>query len=135
MPPSQLKRLKVSLREHGIVGPQKSRKNVKNVRKNINQERKVTRELALASIREQLNPFEYKPSQSRSKLETTSQNITKIPTGRPSTKKSYEEETVQLNPLNIFTNIINNLLTASRSLFRRAKAQKKGWGNRRQTFW
>ena len=49
MPPSQLKRLKASLREQGIVGPQKSKKQKKeNAQSGANKDKRVNRNAALA---------------------------------------------------------------------------------------
>ncbi|KAG9244464.1 nucleolar protein 14 [Calycina marina] len=61
MPPSQLKRLKASLREQGIVGPQKSKKQKKqNAQNGVGKDKRVHRTEALNAIRDQFNPFEYK---------------------------------------------------------------------------
>ncbi|KAL8761993.1 MAG: hypothetical protein Q9184_001940 [Pyrenodesmia sp. 2 TL-2023] len=59
MAPSQLKRLKISLREQGVTGPQKSKKQKKQASKNgAFTDSRVRRNVALAGIREQFNPFE-----------------------------------------------------------------------------
>lgn len=59
MPPSQLKRLKTSLREQGVTGPQKSKKQKKQASKNgAFRDSRIQRNAALAGIREQFNPFE-----------------------------------------------------------------------------
>ena len=72
MAPSQLKKLKASLRENGIVGQQKSKKTQRQARKNgISKDSRMQKTAALQSIREQFNPFEVKPA-SRSKHEVTS---------------------------------------------------------------
>lgn len=61
MPPSQLQRLKTSLREQGVVGPQKSKKQRKQASKNgALKESRIRRNAALQGIREQFNPFEVK---------------------------------------------------------------------------
>src|ERR1700710_500721 len=61
MPPSQLKRLKASLREQGIVGPQQSKKQKKqNAQDGVHKEKRVHRTEALNRIRDQFKPFEYK---------------------------------------------------------------------------
>ena len=63
MPPSQLKRLKASLRAEGIVGPQKSKKQKRNGKSDgNNQEQRIKRSVALAGIREAFNPFEVQPA-------------------------------------------------------------------------
>jgi len=72
MPPSQLKRLKASLREQGIVGPQKSKKQKKqNAKNGEGKEKRVHRTDALNTIRDQFNPFEYRWSKGP-KFEATS---------------------------------------------------------------
>jgi len=58
MPPSQLKRLKSSLREQGVTGPQKSKKQ----KKAAPSSRHADRNAALQQIRDSFNPFELKPS-------------------------------------------------------------------------
>lgn len=59
MPPSQLKRLKASLREKGVVGPQKSKKQKQQASKNGSaREGRIQRNAALQGIREQFNPFD-----------------------------------------------------------------------------
>ncbi|KAL2048758.1 hypothetical protein ABVK25_011010 [Lepraria finkii] len=61
MPPSQLQMLKTSLREQGVVGPQKSKKQRKQASKNgALKESRIRRNAALQGIREQFNPFEVK---------------------------------------------------------------------------
>jgi nucleolar protein 14 len=93
MPPSQLKRLKASLREQGITGPQKSKKQKKSQSKNADHhERKAS---ALASIRESFNPFEFKHLARPHKHEYVSaqaENAPKKILGRPGVTKSAGEE-------------------------------------------
>ena len=61
MPPSQLKALKASLRQQGIVGPQKSKKQKKqNAQDGTAKDKRIHRTEALNAIRDQFNPFEYK---------------------------------------------------------------------------
>lgn len=100
MPPSQLKRLKASLREQGIVGPQKSKKQKKQLAQNgDSNEKRVNRASTLVGIREQFNPFEVKTSARGPKFDVTSNKtlsgrITKSVAGRPGVKKSLGEENV-----------------------------------------
>ena len=59
MPPSQLRKLKSSLRETGVLGPQKSKKQKKQLSKNGGaRDGQMRRSAALANIREQSNPFD-----------------------------------------------------------------------------
>ncbi|KAK8219682.1 nucleolar complex protein 14 [Zalaria obscura] len=92
MPPSQLKRLKASLREQGITGPQKSKKEKKQSR-GQNADQRVQRHAALQSIRDSFNPFEIKAPQRPSKFATTSNRPNAGPAvGRPGVTKSMGEE-------------------------------------------
>jgi nucleolar protein 14 len=93
MPPSQLKRLKASLREQGVVGPQKSKKQKKNQRPNADQ--RAQRSVALASIREAGNPFDFKHLARPKKFEyaTNRPEDAKTVLGRPAVTKSLGEET------------------------------------------
>lgn len=104
MPPSQLKRLKASLREQGIVGPQKSKKQKKeNAQSGVSKDKRVNRNAALAGIREQFNPFEIKTSAKGPKFEVTNaRNVggaagTKSVKNRPGVAKGLGEENVR-NP-------------------------------------
>ncbi|KAK3648857.1 nucleolar complex protein 14 [Elasticomyces elasticus] len=63
MPPSQLKALKTSLREKGITAPSKSRKDKKNGPPTTTSGR--DRATALAKIRTEMNPYEYRHISSR----------------------------------------------------------------------
>jgi hypothetical protein len=96
MPPSQLKRLKASLREQGITGPQKSKKQRK---KGLSTEQKIKRNDALSTIRGGLNPFEVKfltrpPKNPIIDPRAPNGRITAI--GRPGASKSLAEERVSL---------------------------------------
>ncbi|KAF2146676.1 uncharacterized protein K452DRAFT_262696 [Aplosporella prunicola CBS 121167] len=95
MPPSQLKRLKASLREQGITGPQKSKKEKK--RQGHNADKRAQRNAALEGIRESFNPFEVKTASRPDKFESTSfQNArnksAKNLVARPGVTKSLGEE-------------------------------------------
>lgn len=94
MPPSQLKRLKASLREQGITGPQKSKKQKKSQSKNA--DHRAQKATALASIRESFNPFDFKHLARPKKFDYVSnqpENATKKILGRPGVTKSQGEET------------------------------------------
>ncbi|EON64171.1 hypothetical protein W97_03401 [Coniosporium apollinis CBS 100218] len=94
MPPSQLKRLKTSLREQGITGPQKSKKQKQRDRNGANADQRVQRTAALAGIRESFNPFEVKVLARPRKFETTTNRPThgRQAVGRPRVTKSLGEE-------------------------------------------
>ncbi|KHJ34986.1 putative nop14-like family protein [Erysiphe necator] len=93
MPPSQLKRLKLTLREQGIVGPQKTKKQRKKDALNgASKKSLLTREVALTDIREQFNPFEYKTCTPHQKFEAISQNTHKASVKRPGLVKSRDEQ-------------------------------------------
>ncbi|KAF1912599.1 nucleolar protein 14 [Ampelomyces quisqualis] len=92
MPPSQLKRLKASLREQGITGPQKSKKQKKSQNKNA--DARAQKHSALESIRESFNPFEFKHLARPKKFEYVSNNAAdnNRVLGRPGVTKSQGEE-------------------------------------------
>jgi nucleolar protein 14 len=102
MPPSQLKRLKASLREQGIVGPQKSKKQKKQIAQNgSSKDKRVNRTAALTGIREQFNPFEVKTSARGPKFDVTSNKtmggrVTKSVKARPGVTKGLGEENVSI---------------------------------------
>lgn len=104
MPPSQLKRLKASLREQGIVGPQQSKKQKKqNAQNGANKDKRVNRTAALHGIREQFNPFEVKTSARGPKFDVTNNRIlsgrvSKSVKGRPGVTKGLGEENVNNGP-------------------------------------
>ena len=99
MPSSQLKRLKSSLREQGIVGPQKSKKQKKKASKDGSfKEGRVQRNTALQGIREQFNPFEIR-APTRTKYEFANNkviggNAAKSIISRPGFTKGLGEEKV-----------------------------------------
>lgn len=65
MPASQLKRLKSSLREQGVTGPQKSKKQKQQQSSQKTSSDRNHRNAALQQIRDSFNPFELKASNSR----------------------------------------------------------------------
>jgi nucleolar protein 14 len=94
MPPSQLRRLKESLRKEGITGPQKSKKEKKQ---GLSTEQKIRRHAALHSIRESFNPFEVKHLSRPVKRDiTTPQTLkgagSKAVLGKPGVTKSLGEQ-------------------------------------------
>lgn len=101
MPPSQLKRLKSSLRETGVVGPQKSKKQKRQAIKNgLLKDGRIQRSSALQHIRDQFNPFEITPP-ARDKYAVTNNKtvggrVTKGSMGRPGVTKGLGEEKVWL---------------------------------------
>ncbi|AEO53967.1 hypothetical protein MYCTH_2295937 [Thermothelomyces thermophilus ATCC 42464] len=96
---SQLKRLKASLREQGIIGPQQSKK---QRRKNAEEQKarpdkRLQRVEALASIREQFNPFQFKTNARGPKFEVTTNKPANDKAamgikGRPGLSKAMGEE-------------------------------------------
>ncbi|KAK2601712.1 nucleolar complex protein 14 [Conoideocrella luteorostrata] len=96
---SQLKRLKASLREQGLTGPQKSKK---QRRKNAEEgkarnDKRLQRGAVLEGIREQFNPFDLKHAVRGPKFEVTSNRIAtgdaaKGIRGRPGVAKAVGEE-------------------------------------------
>ncbi|KIV90231.1 hypothetical protein PV10_07560 [Exophiala mesophila] len=90
MAPSQLKQLKASLREHGVLGPQKSKKQKKATGKDA--QKRLQRNAALETIREHFNPFEVKAPARKDKFEVTSGRPTKSKIGRPGVTRGLGEE-------------------------------------------
>ncbi|TRX93867.1 hypothetical protein FHL15_005249 [Xylaria flabelliformis] len=96
MPGSQLKRLKASLREQGVIGPQQSKKQRRKVAQNgkVNTNKRAA---ALESIREEFNPFDFKHNARGPKFQVTSNrpvlgDAAKGITGRPGDAKAMGEE-------------------------------------------
>ncbi|MCJ1310957.1 nucleolar complex protein 14 [Agyrium rufum] len=97
MPPSQLKRLKASLREKGVVGPQKSKKQKLAARKSGQAaEGRQRRSETLQDIRDTFNPFEVKaparPSKYTFKNAGLANGSIKGVVGRPGVTRSLGEE-------------------------------------------
>ncbi|KAL9068175.1 MAG: hypothetical protein Q9157_006585, partial [Trypethelium eluteriae] len=97
MPASQLKRLKASLRDQGITGPQKSKKQKKQARHDAAADRRVQRNRTLENIRTNFNPFDVKSAARPRKFDvTTNQSISskngRVVLGRPGVSKSAGEE-------------------------------------------
>lgn len=98
MPPSQLKKLKASLREKGITGPpQKKRK--KNQRTQDGDGR-ARRHEVLSEIRETFNPFETKSLARPKKFDVTTRQTNgangKTVVGRPGLSKRMGEDAVNM---------------------------------------
>ncbi|KAI0189356.1 Nop14-like family protein [Xylaria flabelliformis] len=96
MPGSQLKRLKASLREQGVIGPQQSKKQRRKVAQNgkVNTNKRAA---ALDSIREEFNPFDFKHNARGPKFQVTSNrpvlgDAAKGIAGRPGDAKAMGEE-------------------------------------------
>ncbi|KAF7535008.1 hypothetical protein G7Z17_g13269 [Cylindrodendrum hubeiense] len=95
---SQLKRLKASLREQGIVGPQQSKKQKRRVAEDgiARNEKRLQRGVVLESIREQFNPFDLKHAARGPKFEVTTNRPTAAGIaggikGRPGQTKAASE--------------------------------------------
>ena len=132
MPPSQLKRLKASLREQGIVGPQKSKKQKKqNAQNGAEKEKRVHRTEALNTIRDQFNPFEYKWSKGPKFGATTIANsggTNGNVVGRPYEQKSRAEEQVWWHLFHIrHINLTDTLLGSKWSLTRQKESEQNWW--------
>nr|KAK5434791.1 nucleolar complex protein 14 [Exophiala xenobiotica] len=90
MAPSQLKQLKASLRDHGVLGPQKSKKQRKATSKDA--QKRSQRNAALESIRERFNPFEVKAPARKDKFEVASGRKAQPSLGRPGVTRGLGEE-------------------------------------------
>lgn len=108
---SQLKRLKASLREQGIVGPQQSKKQKRRIAQDerSRNEKRLQRGVVLEGIREQFNPFDLKHAKGP-KFEVTT-NRPKAPgiagsiKGRPGQAKAASEERVSRQTLSHWVTI------------------------------
>jgi len=97
MPPSQLKQLKASLRDSGVIGPQQSKKQKRqNAKTGAAAQNRNQRNAALQAIRDRFNPFEIKAPSNRSKFESTTRDggSTAAKGFRPGVTKSLGEERV-----------------------------------------
>lgn len=100
MPASQLKRLKASLREQGIIGPQQSKRQKKKLSRDeqAKQDRRTKRSVALQGIREQFNPFDLKTTARGPKFDVTTNQpgngATASILGRPGVSRAAAEEKV-----------------------------------------
>ncbi|KAJ9242546.1 hypothetical protein DTO169E5_3109 [Paecilomyces variotii] len=98
MPPSQLKQLKTSLRETGILGPQQSKKKKRqNAKSGAAAQNRLQRNAALQGIRERFNPFEIKAPVKSVKFDVTTRDAVSKGAGgagyvRPGVTKSLGEE-------------------------------------------
>lgn len=109
---SQLKRLKASLLDQGIIGPQKSKKQKKQAAEEAranqaagrghgttsNGDKRLKKSAALETIREQFNPFQFKMNARGPKFPVTSLKAAQVPEslrgikGRPTVSLSRGEE-------------------------------------------
>lgn len=102
MPPSQLKQLKASLRESGVIGPPQSKKKKRqNAKTGATAQSRIQRNAALQGIRERFNPFEVKAPVKNVKFDVTTRDGFKKAGGavRPGVTKSLGEERVSFNDL------------------------------------
>lgn len=100
MAPSQLKQLRSSLKDQGIVGPQKSKKQKKRaIKDGLVEDGRFRRSTAIQHIRDQFNPFEIRAPPRGVKHDT----VNSTPLGnkaagnsisRPGIARSIGEETV-----------------------------------------
>lgn len=97
MPPSQLKQLKASLKDSGVIAPQQSKKQKRqNAKSGATAQNRNQRNAALQAIRDRFNPFEIKAPSNRSKFEATTRDSGSkaAPRARPGVTKSLGEERV-----------------------------------------
>ena len=130
MAPSQLKKLKASLRESGVVGPQKSKKQRKQAsQKGTLREGRIQRNEALNSIREKFAPFEVKKPV-RNKFEFVSRNgvagkASKGVVGTPGVTKGLGEENVGWSPYAVEENWLIRERSADAPCYLRCNAGTK----------
>ncbi|KAJ5677408.1 uncharacterized protein N7477_003041 [Penicillium maclennaniae] len=95
MPPSQLKQLKASLKDSGVIAPQQSKKQKRqNAKTGAAAQNRNQRNAALQAIRDRFNPFEIKAPAGRAKFEATTRDSGSKPAARarPGVTKSLGEE-------------------------------------------
>ena len=90
MPPSQLKQLKASLHNSGLLGQQKSKKQRKN--NSTDASKRLQRNAALEDIREKFNPFEAKGPARKEKFDIASSRLVKKTIERPGVTRGLGEE-------------------------------------------
>lgn len=91
MAPSQLKQLKATLHDHGVLGLQKSKKARRQISQDADQ--RLQRNAALQSIRERFNPFEVKQLVRKEKFDVLSnKSVKRNGPGRPGVTKGLGEE-------------------------------------------
>ena len=92
MPASQLKQLKASLRDQGLVGQQRSKKEKARSRQHgMPQDRRIARDTALNGLRERFNPFDAKHPARPEKHQALGKDG-KPPLARPGVTKAREEQ-------------------------------------------
>lgn len=94
---SQLKRLKASLREQGIVRPQQSKKQKRKAAQDdrARNEKRLQRGVVLEGIREQFNPFDLKHAKAPKFEVASNRPSTGAIKGRPGQAKAASEERVR----------------------------------------
>src|SRR5438034_11238884 len=96
MAPSQLKQLKASLREIGVVRPQQSKKEQKkNEKRGTASESRLRRKTALQGIRERFNPFEVRAPARAAKFDITSNRTLEESRSRPGVRQGLGEQRVR----------------------------------------
>ena len=134
MPPSQLRRLKSSLREHGVTGQQKSKKQKKQANKNGSfKDTRIQRNAALEGIREQFNPFELRaPARARKHDFVTGKptNIIDVKgsIARPGVTKGFGEENVR-SCTRVLRHCILTRLSVAKRYSRKFKGEKRSEGS------
>lgn len=97
---SQLKRLKSSLKEQGIIGPQRSKKQKRQQAQDerSRNDRRLQRGVVLDGIREQFNPFDLKHAARPAKHDVTTNKPSSARAGimgKPGQSKAAGEERVR----------------------------------------
>lgn len=94
---SQLKRLKASLRDQGIIGPQQSKKQKRKQAEDLKgrNDKRLQRSAVLENIREQFNPFQFKTNARGPKFDVTTNKPASSGLaikGRPGVSKAIGEQ-------------------------------------------
>lgn len=90
---SQLKKLKATLKEHGLTGQANIKKNLKNTKRKARDYDREEKTKVISKIREQFNPFEVKTTKNKRNIETKS-NASKdrVAVGKPGISKQAGEQ-------------------------------------------
>ncbi|CAB4252203.1 similar to Saccharomyces cerevisiae YDL148C NOP14 Nucleolar protein, forms a complex with Noc4p that mediates maturation and nuclear export of 40S ribosomal subunits [Maudiozyma barnettii] len=91
---SQLKKLKATLKEHGLTGQANIKKNKKNTKRKATEYDREEKVRVINKIREQFNPFEVKATRDKRNEKSKDKNNTsnRVAVGKPGISKQIGEE-------------------------------------------
>lgn len=90
---SQLKKLKATLKEHGLTGQANVKKNLKNTKRKARDYDREEKNKVISKIREQFNPFEVKTAKNKRDIDTrASASKDRVAVGKPGISKQIGEQ-------------------------------------------